>query len=53
LILSPPSNYMNRSGSESNGHSQSDVLEVATCRSPVWCWVDMWCDLEEVKNWPL
>jgi len=31
------SNYMNRSRFKSNGDSRSKVLEVGTCRSPVWC----------------
>jgi len=36
-----------------NGHSRSEVMEVITCRSPIWCWMDTWRDLEEVRIWPL
>jgi len=52
-VLSLPSNYMNCSGFELNGHSRLEALEVVTCRPPVRCWMDIWRDLEEVQNWPL
>jgi len=50
MILSLFSNYMSRLGFELNGHSRSEVLEVATCHSPVWCWMNTWRDLEGVEN---